>query len=178
MITIAEVTLGVFDSRENANRAIDELDNKGFDVKQISVITRDWEGREAPRRGAEEVAAGTAEGVAVGGTLGALAGLLIGIGVITVPGIGALLIGGPVAAALGLTGAAATTVSGAVTGALAGGLVGALTNMGLPEETARDYERRIREGGVLVAVPSNGKRAENILRDYGADQIRKVNMPD
>lgn len=110
-----------------------------------------------------------------------LAGLLVGIGAIAVPGIGALFIGGPLAAALGLSGAAATTVSGAATGALAGGLIGALLGLGVPEEDARIYEERIKEGGILIAIPSrtgDEARAMDILEDTGADQVRAITTTD
>ncbi len=101
---------------------------------------------------------------------------MIGIGAIAIPGIGGLLIGGPLAAALGLTGAAAATVSGAVTGALAGGLVGGLVGLGVPEETAKVYENRIREGGVLIAVAARegDDEAHAVLEEHGADEIRNV----
>ncbi len=59
------------------------------------------------------------------------------------PALGGFLIGGPIGAALGLTGVVAV------------GLIGALTHtFGLSEDEARDYETRINEGGILIAVPA------------------------
>jgi hypothetical protein len=173
------MVLGVFSTRENADAAVAELKDSGYDPKRISIVMKNNEGTVVNNAaGGSSVAEGTATGIATGGVIGALAGLLVGIGAITVPGVGALLIGGPIAVALGLSGAAATTVSGAVTGALAGGLLGALMGLGIPEEDARVYEQRIEAGGILVAVPAQigeSADAKDILSSNGADQVRSVN---
>jgi hypothetical protein len=175
---MAGVTLGVFTDRDAAESAIDELRDDGYNPKDISIVTQDKVvGQDLARDTGASVAEGAASGATTGGVIGGLAGLLIGIGAITVPGIGGLLIGGPLAAALGLTGAAATTVQGAVTGALAGGLIGALVGLGVPEEDARVYEDRIKQGGILLAVPSSdsaAREARVILEAHGAEQTRFV----
>ena len=73
------------------------------------------------------------------------------------------------------TGAAATTASGAVTGAVAGGLVGGFMGLGLPEENAKIYERRIKAGAILLAVPVVQDQDDEVtqtLKDAGADDVR------
>lgn len=179
---MASMILGVFSTRENADAAIAELRDSGYDPKHISIIMKNMDNNETVVNNAagtgSNVAGGAASGATTGGVVGALAGLLVGIGAIAIPGVGALLIGGPLAAALGLTGAAATTVSGALTGALAGGLIGALVGLGVPEEDAKVYQQRIEAGGILVAVPAKtgeSADAKDILATNGADQIRSVN---
>ena len=177
---MADIILGIFSNTDTAEDAIEELKEEGYDAKDISIVMRDSDEAQtvATNTGAS-VADGAASGAVTGGALGALAGLLVGIGAIALPGIGGLLIGGPLAAALGLTGAAATTVSGATTGALAGGLVGALVGLGVPEEDATVYESRIKEGGVLLAVPireGSTREARAILEDNGADTVRSLNV--
>jgi hypothetical protein len=177
--SMADMVLGIFSSRKNAEDAIDDLKANGFNVKDISIVMKDTrEGEDLAASTGTNVAEGAVTGATTGGALGALAGLLVGIGAIAVPGIGALLIGGPLAAALGLTGAAATTVSGAVTGALAGGLVGALTGLGIPEEEARAYEEDIRAGAILLAVPvrTGEDEATAILKENGAEKIRSISV--
>lgn len=177
-----EMIIGVFASRQDAEGAIDELHEADYEAKDISIVTRSREDAEILEdRGSSNVAEGAVSGATTGGVIGGIAGLLIGIGAIAVPGIGALLIGGPLAAALGLTGAAATTVSGAATGALAGGLIGALIGLGVPEEDARIYEDRVKEGGILVAVPTRGGNVgevRTILEDNGADRVRTFSMEE
>lgn len=172
-----DTVLGVFAERESANSAIDDLKAKGYEPKDMSVVMREEDkvNDEANDTG-DNVAEGAASGAMTGGALGALAGLLIGVGALAIPGIGGLLIGGPLAAALGLTGAAATTATGALTGALAGGLIGGLVGLGVPEDEAKVYEDRVKEGAILLAVPThvNGEEggAQEILVRHGAEQVR------
>ncbi len=170
--------LGSFANRSDADAALIDLEQQGFDSDDISVITRENKAR-VTREGVADQAAGegVASGAATGGIIGGIAGLLAGVGAI--PLLGGLLIGGPIAAALGLTGAAATTLSGAITGALAGGLVGGLVDLGVPEPVARRYESTVREGGIIVGVPvPDASDAENevrdTFRDYGATDIQEV----
>ena len=176
-----KMILGIFVNRDDAEEAIVQLEEQGYNPKDISFIMQDREqAKEMAESTGSSVASGAVGGATTGGLIGGLAGLLVGIGAITVPGLGALFIAGPVATALGLTGAAATTVSGAVTGALAGGFLGALIGLGIPEEDARVYEDRIRAGGILVIVPAildNVDQVKRLLEDCNADQIRSITAP-
>lgn len=179
-MTDDRLVLGVFSTEENAEDAIDELKALGYDPKDLSIVMRDRERAErvASNTGSN-IVEGAASGAAAGTVIGGLAGLLLGIGAIAIPGVGPILIGGPLAAALGFSGAAASTVSGAVTGALAGGLLGALIGLGVPEEDARFYEDRIKEGGILLAVPTRRGREDEIadaLDAFGADQVRTIDF--
>jgi len=78
-------------------------------------------------------ATGTA---AVGAGLGSIAGLALGLAGLAIPGVGPFLAAGPLAAALG----------GALAGGAAGGIIGGLSNIGVPEEYAREYAARIEQG--------------------------------
>lgn len=176
------LVLGMFPDTGAVEDVVDELQDEGFDPKEFSIVMRDKEqGERLAKDTGTNVAGAAVSGATAGGIIGGLAGLLIGIGAIAIPGLGALLIGGPLAAALGLTGAAASTVSGAVTGALAGGLVGGLMGLGVPEEDARYYEDRIREGAILLAVPVSPGREDDvreILEDNGVDQLRTIDFDE
>lgn len=174
---MANVVIGVFSDRINAEDAISELEAEGYNPKDISIMMRDTSEtrRISEETGTEEVVRGTLGGAATGAVIGGLAGL---VAAFAIPGLGTLFIGGPIASALGLTGAAATTTSGAVTGVLAGGIIGALTSaFGLSRKDARMYEDRIKEGGILVAVPARERREEevkNIMSDFDADNIKII----
>jgi hypothetical protein len=175
-----KVNVGIFDNRQHADAAVDELQTAGFDPQEISIVVKEGDKMTANTPSGDPVAQGTVSGATTGGIIGGIAGLLIGIGAITIPGIGAVLIGGPLAAAFGLAGAAATTVSGAITGILAGGIVGALVGLGVPEETARTYENRLREGSVLLAVSAQAARTQTqsraIMEKHGASQIETIDL--
>jgi uncharacterized membrane protein len=172
-----KTVIGVFSTREEADRAVRSLEKEGYSAEDMSIVVKDKEqvgGTEDDQD--HRLADNTSAGAVAGGAVGGLAGLLIGIGALAIPGIGGLLIAGPIAAALGLTGAAATTVSGALTGALAGGLIGALTSLGIPEREARYYEEKVREGAVLllvnVATEGDVSNVENIYEHFSAEQVR------
>lgn len=172
---MAKTVIGIFQNRQDAEDAIDELRDRDYNPKDISIVMRNHDEaiRVADNTGAD-VASGAATGVTTGAVVGGLAGLLAAV---ALPGLGAFLIGGPIAAALGLTGAAASTVSGAATGAVAGGLLGALTGLGLSEDDARIYQDYVNQGGILVAVPARrGEEIEvrDVFEDYDADQIRTI----
>lgn len=169
-----KTVLGIFEPTTNTEHLINDLQAEGYNPKDISIVMRDRD--EAAMMGHEPggVFSDTAGGLATGAIVGSIMGLLAAI---TIPGVGALLVGGPVAAALGLTGVAATAASGAVTGAIAGGLVGALMGLGLPREEAERYQERIREGAILIAVPSSNTEAidvESIFHDYHAIEVRTL----
>lgn len=174
-----QTIIGIFDDRFNAQRAVDELNEMGFNPKDISIVLKDGITitKNVGTKGGS-TAEGAVSGAATGGVLGGIAGLLIGIGALTIPGVGAFLVAGPLSIAFGLTGAAATTVSGAATGALAGGFVGGLIGLGVPEDVAHVYEQRIKSGAMLLAVPTYSSTGESevikVFEDYNADQIRTV----
>lgn len=179
-----ETILGIFNDREKADKAVAELEDEYFNPKDISVIARDHE-RVIHQKDVsieDNVTTGAAEGATAGGVIGGLTGLLVGAGIISLPGIGAILIGGPIAAALGLTGIGAIAVSAATTGLIAGGVVGALIGLGLPTEQAKEYERYIREGAILLAIQSmtreESRRIKHIFTKNGATQVRSIGEPD
>ncbi|HHW40302.1 MAG TPA: DUF1269 domain-containing protein [Syntrophomonadaceae bacterium] len=158
---MAKVVLGIFDTQDQAERAVQELRNKGFD-KEISVVTRD---KEEDKDGENEMRMGgnrdtAAEGITYGGALGGLAGLAAGAGALVIPGIGPILALGPIAGLF----------SGAVTGGLAGGLI----DWGIPAEEGRHYEEDIKAGKTLVAVQCSEQKlsdAASVLRRYGAHDV-------
>lgn len=172
--------VGIFDSKDDAEYAVDDLKEFGFRNSDISVIMKEQGEYVQKQKGSKGGAAfeGLITGATSGGVIGGLAGLLIGIGAIAIPSVGPLLVAGPLAVALGLTGAAAATVSGAATGIVAGGLVGGLVGLGLPQDVAYEYEQRLREGGVLLAVPveveSDARKVEKLFALHNAMHIRNL----
>ena len=172
--------LGIFADRPFAENALTQLEEAGYNPKDMSIVMKDQATAQhiASNSGAN-VTGGALSGAATGAVVGGLAGLLVGMGAIAIPGLGAFLIGGPIAVALGLSGAAATTISGATTGAIAGGILGALMGLGLPEQDARVYEQHINEGGILLAVPAVEEEiaeVKDVLHQCHATQIRSFIM--
>ncbi|MEK3736052.1 MULTISPECIES: general stress protein [Paenibacillus] len=149
--------VGIFDTEQEATRAIEGLHNQGFSNDEISVITRD---RDELRNISEDTGTkapeGVATGAATGGVVGGVAGLLAGIGALAIPGIGPILAAGPIVA----------TLTGAAVGAGAGGLVGGLIGLGIPEDEAKEYGGYVESGKILVLVDDNGRgyQAHDVFR--------------
>jgi uncharacterized membrane protein len=173
---MSAVILGVFSKESFAEDAISKLEARGYNPKDMSILMKD---NEAAKRMSEDtgadVAGGAVSGASTGALVGGVAGFLAGT---VLPGLGGFLIGGPIGAALGLTGAAATTVSGAATGVVAGGLIGALTStFGISDDDARDYESKINNGGILIAVPTkdgDAHEVKSIMTNFDADGVREI----
>lgn len=138
----------VFDTRAEADTAVDSLRDAGVASEAISVIAQD-DGRTTSVNGAGETADGEVGGNFIkGSATGAGLGAIIGIAALAIPGVGPLVAAGAIAQSA-IAGAA---VAGAALGAAAGGLAGALTEHGVEENDARFYESRINEGGIFVSV--------------------------
>jgi uncharacterized membrane protein len=137
---------GLFDTYQDAERAVNELQHLGITREQISVVARDAVLQERVV-GTEDAEAEGAGAGAIGGTaVGGLGGLLVGLSAITIPGLGPVITAGTLITAIG------TTLAGAGIGAAAGGLIGALTGAGIPEEDAQIYAESVRRGGILVTA--------------------------
>ena len=148
----------MFERYQDAERAVSELNARGFGNADISVAARDNVLRDRVAGGKEQAVAESAGAGAVGGAaVGGLAGLLVGLGALAIPGIGPVIAAGTLATALG------TTAAGAGIGAAAGGLIGALVGLGIPEEDAQFYAEGVKRGGVLVTVRTGDDRASEVL---------------
>jgi len=142
--------IGVFETRDYADRAVTMLREAGFADDQIGFVLRGGNvvrpedlgsGKEA--EAGEGAVTGAIAGASVGGLLAAAAAAFI-------PGVGPVLSGGILAGLLG----------GAAVGAAAGGLLGGLIGMGIPEEEARFYQGEFESGHTLIMVKAGDRMAE------------------
>jgi hypothetical protein len=138
------IVSAVFDSREEATRAVSELRDAGARDGSLSLITRGGEHSSADSDVDADDDGNVLRGILGGGALGA--GL--GVAALAIPGVGPLAAAGAIAAsavpaALGI---------GAAAGAAAGTLNEVLHKHGVSEEDAAYYNDRISNGGVFVSV--------------------------
>jgi len=141
------IASAVFDSREEAERALSELRSAGIEENAISIIGRHERGDGSGISDDDDD--GVNKSGAVKGALGgAAAGTLLGVAALAIPGVGPLAAAGAIAASAVPEAAAI----GAAAGATAGGLSGLLSKEGVDEDDARYYESRINEGGYWVGV--------------------------
>jgi len=161
-----KAVIGIVDSREKAERTVEQLRSSGFGVEDISVLFPDKRGtQDFAHEQHTKAPEGALAGVGTGGVLGGTLGLLAGIGALAIPGLGPLIAAGPIMAAL----------SGVAAGAAVGGLTGALIGMGIPEIEAKLYEGKLRSGNILIAVHTESaearKTADDIFRRMGARDV-------
>lgn len=161
-----KATFGIFNSRYEAERAVDALKTQGFRSSDISVLMPDKDStkdfaHEKSTKAPEGATTGAAGGLVVGGTLG----WLVGIGSLAIPGIGPFVAAGPIVAAM----------AGAGIGGTLGGIAGALIGLGIPEYEAKRYEGYVKEGGILLSVHVDDtdwkKKAKETLVSCGARDI-------
>lgn len=146
------IASAVFDSRDEAQRAMSELRSAGVDQDAISIIGRHGEQSSANDSGSSDDGDGVNEsGGAKGAVGGAIAGGLLGIAALAIPGVGPLAAAGAIASGA-IPGAAAI---GAGVGAVAGGVSGLLTDHGVSDEDASYYEDRIHQGGTFLSVDAD-----------------------
>jgi hypothetical protein len=161
-----QMVIALFDDLPHAHRAIETLEEDGFDRRDISVVKK--HGAKQPSGDQDEadpsVAAVAEEEAKTGSVIGGIGGLIAGLAAFAVPGVGPLLAIGPLATALG----------GVAMGAAAGGFIGALAEHGVPEDRARNYQARILQGDVVLTLHTNNEgahRAEHALSRTGAREV-------
>jgi hypothetical protein len=149
----------------DAQAAVRELRQAGFDEQSISVIYTD---------AGHTIRAGMISGALWGGVLGAFVGLLF-------PPVGLLITAGPILGVF-LSGVG-LGAAGAVTVAALDGLITALIHLGMPREIATRLGERVHKGDALViahaANPDLAERARAILaahnpRGEGAPEAKGV----
>ena len=162
------VRIAVYDTVDQAERAVRELRAAGFTHDEISVLCSDehklahFHDVQTPAQAGSHTAAGILTGGAVGAAVGGLA--LAASAIMT--GGASLLIGG------------GALIAG---GALAGSFTGAMASRGFEPEKVNYYDQAVRRGKLLVAVELPGEgdpvrlaTAERILDRKGADAMPSV----
>jgi len=156
----------ITNSRDQADRIVEQLKNANFSNNDISVLfpdkgtTRDF-AHEKNTKAPE----GAVTGAGTGGVVGGALGWIVGIGALAIPGVGPFIAAGPILAAL----------SGAAIGATVGGIAGGLIGLGIPELEAKRYEGKVKAGNVLLSVHTENSeeigRAKDIFTQAGAQDI-------
>lgn len=162
---------GMFRDRESAERAYDALEEKGYTKEEINVMMSDdtrkkyFSDDDVESDLGNKALEGAGTGSAIGGTVGAIAGIIAAIGTnLVLPGLG-LVIAGPIAAGL----------AGAGAGGITGGLIGALIGSGIPEEHAKEYERGIKDGHIVMGVkPRTDEEREYISNHWRENEGQSI----
>src|SRR5215213_7994725 len=174
--TMQAVT-GVFKSRDEAERAVDQLRDLGIAEKEIGVLSPESspERLEAgvPVTDSEDPGMGKTMGAAVGGAMGAAGGATLGLAAasLAIPGIGPVI-------AFGMVGAALLGVVGAAAGSAVGDTVEEELGEGIPHEDIYLYKNALRQGhSVVIAYAADedqSDRAAEVLRAAGAQELETL----
>ncbi len=135
--------VAIFDTHEQAEAAVRELQKSGVDMKKLSIVGKDFH--------TEENVVGyytTGDRMAYWGKLGAFWGgfwgLMFGSAFFWVPGVGQLLVGGPLV----------MWIVGALEGAALTGGVSALGaglfSIGIPKDSVLQYETEVKNAKLLL----------------------------
>lgn len=158
----------LFDTRAQAEAAVNAIRAQGVSESHFSVITRHQDGTGTTGVAAAE-AADAGSDVAKGTMAGMGVGALFGIAAALIPGVGPFITAGTLlSTALGAVGGGA--VAGAVVGGTTGLIASALARAGYDEREASYYGSAIESGGTLVTVDTgdlNAAAVQQILTQHG-----------
>ena len=159
--------IAVYNTHDDAEAAIQELQRSGFDMKKLSVVGKDFVTD-------EQVVGYYNAGDRMkywgkwGAFWGGLWGLLVGAAFFWVPGIGPLLVAGPVVA----------WIVGALEGAVVVGglsvLGAALYSIGIPKDSILTYETAVKADKFLLVAHGNAEeatKAKEILSTTQASEL-------
>jgi len=146
--------VAIYKSHAEAETAVKELQQSGFDMKNLSIVGRDYH--------TDEHVVGyynTGDRMKHWGKLGAfwggIWGLLFGSAFFLIPGVGPLLVAGP------LVGWLVGALEGAV---VVGGLsaIGAgLFSLGIPKDSVLRYETALKAGKFVLIAHGSAKETTN-----------------
>ncbi len=166
-------TVAIYDTHTFAEDAIKALRDARFDMKQLSIIGKDYH--------TEEHAIGfynVGDRMKFWGKLGAfwggMWGWFIGAGLFLIPGVGHVIVLGP------LVGWLAGAIEGAVVGAGVGVVGAALVSAGIPKDKVVKYETAIGAGKFVVLVhgtQAEVDRARTILAAKGTPDVTTYSPP-
>lgn len=144
----SRMVTGLFKDSASVERAYEVVSQRDYGTADINVVMSDdtrghyySDNRQINTELGRRVEEGGELGGPIGGTIGTIIPAVIAVGVVALPGLGFVL-AGPVAVALAAAGVAGLTF----------GLIGALSDWGIPEERAKQYESGIHDGGILMGV--------------------------
>jgi hypothetical protein len=148
--------IGLYPSREEAERAIDRLVQAGFPASEIGFIG-------PGEAGEPEFKKAAAAGVGSGAVIGAIAGGLLGLASMAVaPGIGPIV----------TAGAWLPPLIGIATGGSVGGTAGGLLAMAGTDDEGLHYRQEIQAGRYLVNVATDDpEKARTALEEAGALEV-------
>jgi uncharacterized membrane protein len=155
MATENEIAVAIYDTHEQAEQAVKELQKSGFDMKKLSIVAKNPHAEEHVV-GFYNAGDRMKHWGGVGAFWGSLWGMLFGSAFFFIPGLGPILVAGPLVA----------WVVGALEGAVVGGglsAIGAgLFSIGIPKNSILDYELALKTDKFLVLANGTAEDAARV----------------
>lgn len=167
----SKMLTGMFNDRESAERAYNNLSKRGYTPEEINLIMSDetrkkhFVDKNGETKIGNKAKEGAGAGSLIGGAVGTAVGIIAAIGTsLVLPGLG-LIVAGPIVAGL----------AGAGAGGIAGGLIGALVGAGIPEDRAKLYEKGVKDGRIVIGVhPRNEEEAKFLENDWRTNKAEEI----
>ncbi len=166
-----EAITGVFNTQNEADKAVQRLRQAGIGEDHITLLTPGTheqvvaEMRTVPTDATEQPGMGGAVGALMGGGIGLAGGALL---MAMIPGVGPIT-------AFGLLGEAILGAAGATVGASTGNKVEKASVQGVPEDEIYVYEDALRKGrSVVVALadtPESSSQIRDLLTQAAAESV-------
>ena len=157
--------VAIFETHNQAEDAVRELQKDGFDMKKLSIVGKDYH--------TDEHVVGyynTGDRMMYWGKLGAFWGgfwgLLFGSAFFWIPGIGQVLVAGPLV--MWIVGALEEAALVAGVSALGAGLY----SIGIPKNSILQYETEVKNGKLLLVANGTAdevERAKDLLHQTGVE---------
>lgn len=152
--------VALYDSHDQAENAVNKLQKGGFDMKQLSIVGKDYH-TEENIVGYYNLGDRMLQWGSNGAFWGGLWGMFLGSAFFFIPGVGPLLIAGPFVSAL----------VGALEGAIAMGSISALgaalVSFGIPENSVVEYETEIKAGKFMLLAHGTNSEVEKAREILG-----------
>jgi hypothetical protein len=172
------IVYAVVQNRSDLEQIVHELQRLGISSSDISFLSHAQEFPELKNKLDQKrnwrteihtkAPEGATAGAATGGIIGGLLGLMAGFGVLIIPGLAPLVAAGPLLAAL----------SGIGAGGTVGSVLGALIGTNLPEHDAAFFEKRLKEGAILLTLhihsDENEKQVRKVLSKYCGNEFSSI----
>ena len=153
------VMTALYDTHEQAEHAVKKLQHQGYNMKQLSIVGRDYHSEENVV-GYYNVGDRMLKWGGNGAFWGSMWGMLFSSAFLIIPVVGPLLVAGP------LVGMLIGALEGAVVVGGVSALGAALASLGIPENSIVEYETEIKVGKYMLVAhgtPAEVERAREIL---------------
>jgi uncharacterized membrane protein len=154
--------VALFDTHEEAEQAVKKLQRSGFDMKQLSIVGKDYHTDESVV-GYYNMGDRMKSWGGMGAFWGGLWGLLFGSAFFMIPVVGPLLVAGPFVMAL------IGVLEGAVVVGGLGVIGAALADIGIPKDSIVEYETEIKAGKFMLIAHGTHTEVQKARETLGIE---------